>query len=117
MLRRIVARSPAPRDFVAALRRPGLGLVAEVKKGSPSKGPFARDLDHVAAARAFRDGGAVAISVLTAPAFFAGDAELSDVAMPSPPTPPPARRCCARSSSSTRTRCSNRARSAPTPTS
>ena len=81
VLRRIVARSPAPRDFVAALRRPGLGLVAEVKKGSPSKGPFARDLDHVAAARAFRDGGAVAISVLTAPAFFAGDAELSDVAM------------------------------------
>ena len=57
-----------------------MGLLAEVKKGSPSKGPFARDLDHVAAARAFRDGGAVAISVLTSPAFFAGDAELSDVA-------------------------------------
>ena len=74
------AARPAPRDFVAALSAPGLGLVAEVKKGSPSKGPFARDLDHVAAARAFRDGGAVAISVLTAPAFFAGDAELDDVA-------------------------------------
>ena len=81
VLRDLAAARPAPRDFVAALRRPGLGLVAEVKKGSPSKGPFARDLDHVAAARAFRDGGAVAISVLTAPAFFAGDAELSDAAL------------------------------------
>jgi indole-3-glycerol phosphate synthase len=80
VLRDLAAARPAPRDFVAALRRPGLGLVAEVKKGSPSKGPFARDLDHVAAARAFRDGAAGAISVLTAPAFFAGDAELSDVA-------------------------------------
>ncbi len=80
VLRDLAAARPAPRDFVAALRRPGLGLVAEVKKGSPSKGPFARDLDHVAAARAFRDGGAASISVLTAPAFFAGDAELSEVA-------------------------------------
>ena len=74
------ARRPAPRDFVAALRAPGLGLVAEVKKGSPSKGPFARDLDHVAAARAFRDAAAAAVSVLTAPAFFAGHAELDEVA-------------------------------------
>ncbi len=74
------ARRPAPRDFVAALRAPGLGLVAEVKKGSPSKGPFARDLDHVAAARAFRDAAAAAISVLTAPAFFAAHAELDEVA-------------------------------------
>jgi len=79
-LRELVASRPSPRDFLAALRAPGLGLVAEVKKGSPSKGPFARELDHVAAARAFRDGGAAAISVLTSPAFFAGDAELSDVA-------------------------------------
>ena len=86
------AERPAPRDFIAALRAPGLGLVAEVKKGSPSKGPFVEDLDHVAAARAFRNGGAAAISVLTSPAFFAADAELSDVASalasdiePSPP--------------------------------
>lgn len=89
LLDRAAAR-PAPRDFLAALRVPSpdgktLGLVAprlvaEVKKGSPSKGPFAEDLDHVAAARAFRDRGAAAISVLTSPAFFAADAELSDVA-------------------------------------
>ena len=79
MLRSEAAARQAPKDFVGALRRPGLGLVAEVKKGSPSKGPFAQNLDHVAAARAFRDGGAVAISVLTSPAFFAGDAELWDV--------------------------------------
>ena len=77
--RRVVAR-PAPRDFVAALRHPALGLVAEVKKGSPGKGQFAPKLDHVATARAFRDAGAVAISVLTSPHFFAGDAELEQVA-------------------------------------
>ena len=84
-LRELAAGRPAPRDFLAALGAPTLGLVAprliaEVKKGSPSKGPFARALDHVAAARAFRDGGAAAISVLTSPAFFARDAELADIA-------------------------------------
>ena len=80
VLERRAAARPSPRDFIAALRAPGLGLVAEVKKGSPAKGQFAPGLDSVATARVFRDAGAAAISVLTSPNFFAGDAELESVA-------------------------------------
>ena len=80
VLERRAAARPAPRDFSAGLTHDGLGLVAEIKKGSPSKGGFAPHLDHVATARIFRDAGAVAISVLTSPHFFAGDAELVEVA-------------------------------------
>ena len=79
-LERRARERPAPRDFRAALLRPGLGLVAEVKKGSPSKGPFAEGIDPVQVARAYRDAGAVAISVLTSRYFFARDADLDTVA-------------------------------------
>lgn len=71
---------PEPRDFIAALRRPGTGVVAEVKRGSPSKGRFARALDPVRIARIFRDAGAVAISVLTSKYFYAEDAFLAEIA-------------------------------------
>ena len=79
-LRDLAEARPPPRDLRGALRRSSGALLAEVKKGSPSKGPFAIDLDHVAIARQFRDGGAVAISVLTAPAFYADNLELDEVA-------------------------------------
>lgn len=79
-LRDLAVARPAPRDFGAALLEPGLGLVAEVKKGSPSKGPFAAGIDHVGVARAFRDAGAAAISVLTSPHFYADNLELDEVA-------------------------------------
>ena len=79
-LRDLAEARPQPRDLGGALRRSSGALLAEVKKGSPSKGPFAIDLDHVAIARQFRDGGAVAISVLTAPAFYADNLELDEVA-------------------------------------
>ena len=69
-----------PRDFVAVLRTPGVGLVAEVKRGSPAKGAFAPELDAAEAARTYRDAGAVAISVLTSPHFFASDGDLEAVA-------------------------------------
>ncbi len=71
---------PPVRDFNAALRKRGVGLIAEVKKGSPSKGPFAKDLDHTRAARLFRNAGAAAISVLTSRYFFASNQELADIA-------------------------------------
>ena len=80
LLRKAAAARPAPRDFIAALRRPDLGLVAEVKKGSPGRGPFAAGIDHVHVARLFRDAGAVAISVLTSAHFYAGERELTEVA-------------------------------------
>ena len=74
------AGRPAPRDLRAALQRSNCGLLAEVKRGSPSKGPFAPDLRAGATARLFRDAGAVAISVLTSPYFFGSNQDLDEVA-------------------------------------
>ena len=71
---------PPVRDFSGVLRKRGVGLIAEVKKGSPSKGPFAKDLDHLRTARLFRNVGAAAISVLTSRYFFASNQELADIA-------------------------------------
>ncbi len=67
-------------DFIAALSRPGVGLMAEVKRGSPSKGLFAPDLVPSELARTYRDIGAIAVSVLTSPAFFATDNDLCEAA-------------------------------------
>jgi indole-3-glycerol phosphate synthase len=64
----------------AALAGPGLALLAEVKRASPSQGAIA-PLDPVTAARAYVAGGAAAISVLTEPHHFGGAREhLRDVA-------------------------------------
>ncbi|MYA00394.1 MAG: indole-3-glycerol phosphate synthase TrpC [Chloroflexi bacterium] len=75
--RRVHARTER-NDFVAALNLPGVGLMAEIKRGSPSKGLFAPDLVPADLARTYCDIGAVAVSVLTAPAFFATDNDLCD---------------------------------------
>jgi indole-3-glycerol phosphate synthase len=63
----------APRDFRAALERtPGVAVIAEVKKASPSAGVLRQDFDPVAIARTYADHGAAAISVLTDEPFFQG---------------------------------------------
>jgi indole-3-glycerol phosphate synthase len=68
-----IGRAPAPRDFAAALRRPGgTALIAEVKKASPSRGVLREPFDHLALARDYIAGGAAAISVLTDQRFFQG---------------------------------------------
>jgi indole-3-glycerol phosphate synthase len=66
----------APRPFAAALKHPQrLGLIAEIKRRSPSKGVLAPDFDHRKIARLYRDAGADCLSVLTEPEFFDGRLE------------------------------------------
>ena len=60
------------RDFAAALAAPGLSVIAEVKRRSPSKGDLAADLDPAEVARAYAEGGAACLSVLTDVDHFGG---------------------------------------------
>jgi indole-3-glycerol phosphate synthase len=66
--------APPPRDFVAALRAvPGVALIAEVKRASPSRGVLRADFDPRQLAALYAAHGAAAISVLTDAPFFQGD--------------------------------------------
>jgi indole-3-glycerol phosphate synthase len=67
------ALAPPPRDFAAALRAPGVSLIAEVKRASPSRGLLRHDFDAVELARVYEANGAAAISVLTDQHFFQGN--------------------------------------------
>ncbi|MHB8892230.1 MAG: tryptophan synthase subunit beta [Candidatus Limnocylindrales bacterium] len=71
-LARAVAAAPAPRSIAHVLAAPGLHLVAEVKRSSPSAGAIAAGDDAVARARQYATGGASAISVLCEPHWFGG---------------------------------------------
>jgi len=70
-----VAAAPAPRPVAEALAAPGLHLIAEVKRSSPSAGAIASGADAVARARAYAAGGATAISVLCEPHWFGGSVD------------------------------------------
>lgn len=63
---------PEP-QFLKKISSSGLHLVAEVKKASPSAGIIRKDFEPVAIARAYEDGGAGCVSVLTEDKFFLGD--------------------------------------------
>lgn len=61
-----------PLDPLPALRRPGLSVISEVKRSSPSKGALAEIPDPAGLARRYQNGGAAAISVLTEQRRFSG---------------------------------------------
>ena len=65
-------RAPEGQLFRARLARPGVNVIAECKRRSPSRGVLRADYDPVAIARAYEQAGAAAISILTEPAFFDG---------------------------------------------
>ena len=68
--------APDPLDFAAALTaQPGAGLIAEVKRASPSRGLIAQDWDPELIGETYARNGAVAISCLTDSRFFQGQLE------------------------------------------
>ena len=71
-LERLADQAPPALDGHAALAMPGLSLIAEVKRASPSKGALADIPDPAALAAAYQSGGASVISVLTEERRFGG---------------------------------------------
>ena len=64
-----------PKDFLGALRRPGLAVIAEMKQRTPSMGVLTPHYQPADLAHAYAEGGAAAISVLTHMASFGGRPE------------------------------------------
>ncbi len=71
-LERAALAAPSVPGLAAALRRPTVAVIGEVKRRSPSKGDIAPGLSAAAQSAAYADGGAAALSILTEPLRFGG---------------------------------------------
>ena len=72
VLRMAAKQAAPPRNFAAALGRPGVNIIAELKKASPSRGVLRPDFDARSLGLALASAGATALSVLTEEDFFQG---------------------------------------------
>src|SRR4051794_6698374 len=70
--KQIVSRGDGARPFSEALTPPGVSLIAEHKRRSPSAGPIREDMDVTGIVQAYERGGAAALSILTEPFHFGG---------------------------------------------
>ena len=87
-LERLAKDAPPLRDFLGSLRRgQGIGIIAEVKKASPSAGVMKADFDPVAIARVYAEHGADCISVLTDEPHFQGQLSYLTAIRHAVPTP------------------------------
>jgi indole-3-glycerol phosphate synthase len=71
-VKQMASLQPLALSFSRALSGTAIGIIAEVKKASPSKGVICHDFDPVGIARKYAAGGASAISVLTEEKYFEG---------------------------------------------
>lgn len=80
MLEERLREAKPARDFRMALRRPGISLIAEIKKASPTRGNLREDLDPIGLATLYEQTGARALSILTDERYFKGSlVDLSEV--------------------------------------
>jgi indole-3-glycerol phosphate synthase len=75
LAREAVAAAGDPRDFYGALARPGISLIAEIKRASPSAGDIVGHARPTRYAQIYESAGASALSVLTEPDHFKGSLE------------------------------------------
>ncbi len=71
----LASEAPERPSFAEAFRGPGIHVIAELKKASPSKGLIREDLNVPVLAGSLKDAGAAALSVLTEPFYFKGGLE------------------------------------------